>query len=80
MSETADQLKLALELDRDGDWEGAHRIVQHIESPGSYWIHAYLHRKEGDLANSQYWYDRAGQTMPDCSLDQEWHELNAHTR
>lgn len=74
---TADtaQLKKALELDRDGDWDGAHTIVQGIESTDSYWIHAYLHRKEGDLGNSSYWYGRAGKTMPDGELDQEWSEL-----
>ncbi|MBT4504391.1 MAG: hypothetical protein HOC74_42085 [Gemmatimonadetes bacterium] len=74
---TADtaQLKKALELDRDGDWDGAHTIVQGIESTDSYWIHAYLHRKEGDLGNSNYWYGRAGKTMPDGELDQEWSEL-----
>jgi len=69
------QLKKALELDRDGDWDGAHTIVQGIESTDSYWIHAYLHRKEGDLGNSNYWYGRAGKTMPDGELDQEWSEL-----
>jgi len=74
---TADtaQLKKALELDRDGDWDGAHTIVQGIESTDSYWIHAYLHRKEGDLGNSNYWYGRAGKSMPDGELDQEWSEL-----
>ena len=74
---TADtaQLKKALELDRDGDWDGAHTIVQGIESTDSYWIHAYLHRKGGDLGNSNYWYGRAGKTMPDGELDQEWSEL-----
>ena len=74
---TADtaQLKKALELDRDGDWDGAHTIVQGIESTDSYWIHADLHRKEGDLGNSNYWYGRAGKSMPDGELDQEWSEL-----
>jgi hypothetical protein len=73
-AETA-QLKKALELDRDGDWDAAHTIVQGIESTDSYWIHAYLHRKEGDLGNSNYWYGRAGKSMPDGELDQEWSEL-----
>jgi hypothetical protein len=45
------------------------------ESIDSYWIHAYLHRKEGDLGNSNYWYRRAGRTMPECDLDQEWNQL-----
>ena len=70
-----DELTKALELDRDGDWDAAHTIVQGIESPDSYWIHAYLHRKEGALGNSNYWYRRAKKTMPEYDLDQEWNEL-----
>ena len=73
-----DELKKALELDRDGNWDEAHAIVQDIESMDSYWIHAYLHRKEGDLGNSNYWYNRARQTMPTYALDQEWNELYAY--
>ncbi len=74
MSEIA-ELTQALELDRDGDWNAAHTIVQGIESPDSYWVHAYLHRKEGDLSNSGYWYGRADKPMPAYALDQEWQEL-----
>ena len=80
MTDTIGELRNALELDGSGDWDGAHRIVQEIESTDSYWIHAYLHRKEGDLANSQYWYRRAGKTMPEYGLDQEWNELHDHIR
>jgi hypothetical protein len=69
------ELKRALELDRDGYWYGAHRIVQRIESMDSYWIHAYLHRKERALGNSNYWYTKANKTMPKYDLDQEWNEL-----
>ena len=75
MTDTTQELKRALELDRDGDWDAAHRIVQGIESPDSYWIHAYLHREEGDLGNSNYWYRRAQKRMPKYALDQEWNEL-----
>ena len=75
MSINIDELTRALELDRDGDWDSAHTIVQGIESPDSYWIHAYLHRKEGALGNSNYWYRRANKTMPEYDLDQEWNEL-----
>ena len=71
-----EELQKALELDRDGDWDAAHTIVQDIESPDSYWIHAYLHRKEGDLSNSGYWYGRADKPMPEHALDQEWQELH----
>ena len=73
-----DDLKKALELDREGKWDEAHAIVQDIESMDSYWIHAYLHRKEGDLGNSNYWYNRARNTMPTYGLDQEWNELYAY--
>lgn len=80
MTHTIDELRRALELDRNGDWDAAHKIVQGIESTDSYWIHAYLHREEGDLGNSQYWYRRAGKTMPQYDLDQEWHELDEYIR
>jgi len=66
----------ALELDAEGDWDTAHQIVQKIEDLRAYRIHAYLHRKEGDLGNAGYWYSRAGQTMPDYDLDREWQELH----
>lgn len=75
MAKNISELKRALELDRDGDWDGAHSIVQGIESSDSYWIHAYLHRKEGALGNSNYWYLRAKKTMPGYNLAQEWNEL-----
>ncbi|MGW8209288.1 MAG: hypothetical protein ACWGO2_09775 [Syntrophobacteria bacterium] len=75
MANNISELKRALELDRDGDWDSAHRIVQGIESSDSYWIHAYLHRKEGALGNSNYWYRRAKKAMPEYDLAQEWNEL-----
>ena len=75
MGKNVDELARALKLDRDGDWDSAHTIVQGIDSPDSYWIHAYLHRKEGALGNSNYWYRRANKTMPEYDLDQEWNEL-----
>ena len=75
MTNNTNELKRALELDRDGDWDSAHKIVQRVESMDSYWIHAYLHRKEGALDNSSYWYNRAKKTMPKYDLDQEWNEL-----
>jgi hypothetical protein len=78
MANNISELKKALELDREGDWHGAHRIVQGIESSDSYWIHAYLHRKEGALGNSNYWYRRAKKTMPEYDLAQEWNELHEY--
>jgi hypothetical protein len=66
---------LALWHDARGDWEAAHATAQDIADPTGAWIHAYLHRKEGDLGNAAYWYRRAGK--PDCrdSLDTEWERI-----
>jgi hypothetical protein len=66
---------LALWHDGRGDWDAAHRIAQDIASDDGAWIHAYLHRKEGDLGNAGYWYRRAGRPVATTSLDDEWAEL-----
>lgn len=56
------ELIRAVEAAIAGDWEGAHAIVQRDEEdPTSCWIHACLHKIEGDEGNSRYWYRRAGQ-------------------
>ena len=65
----------ALWHDRVGDWNKAHEVSQEIHDSAGYWIHAYLHRKEGDYANAGYWYIRAEKELPDYSLEQEWTEL-----
>ena len=65
----------ALLEDARGDWDRAHQIAQSISSWEGAWIHAYLHRKEGDLGNSSYWYRRAGKAMPEYGLQREWSEL-----
>jgi hypothetical protein len=62
----------ALLLDAAGDWDGAHRIAQEIYDSDGSWVHAYLHRKEGDLGNASYWYRSAGRTKPAMSLEEEW--------
>ena len=54
------ELHRAIDLALAGDWDAAHRIVQNIEDPSAYWLHAILHKIEGDLDNSRYWYRRAG--------------------
>ncbi len=59
-------------LDAKGDWHGAHDIAQDIHDRNGSWIHAYLHRKEGDLANARYWYQKAGKNEPAVSLEEEW--------
>ena len=58
----AEELIRAAELARAGDWEGAHRIVQAREERTACWLHALLHKIEGDETNSRYWYARAGRT------------------
>lgn len=65
--------KLLDALDRAaaGDWDGAHEIVQDLEHPLASWIHANLHREEGDRGNAGYWYDRAGRTFSTSSLAAE---------
>ena len=62
----------ALLIDARGDWDAAHRIVQSSDSPDSSWVHAYLHRKEGDQGNAAYWYARAEKPVPDLPLESEW--------
>jgi hypothetical protein len=55
-----------------GDWEKAHTLIQDIEDKKAAWIHAYLHRKEGDDWNADYWYNQAGRKRPAISLEEEW--------
>jgi hypothetical protein len=62
----------ALWHDGRADWEAAHRVAQDIDTPEGAWIHAYLHRKEGDPTNAAYWYRRAAKPVPSMPLDAEW--------
>jgi hypothetical protein len=65
----------ALWWDAKGDWEKAHEGAQaHDDAPGMR-VHAYLHRKEGDQSNAEYWYRRCGVAPCVLTLDQEWDEL-----
>jgi hypothetical protein len=63
--------------DARGDWAGAHACVQDDASREGSWVHAYLHRKEGDLGNAGYWYARAGRKMPAAAvtLAAEWEQI-----
>ena len=61
--------------DAKGDWTKAHESAQQDDGPAGAWVHAYLHRKEGDLSNAGYWYSRAGKPQARISLDQEWVEI-----
>jgi hypothetical protein len=67
----------ALWHDGRGDWKRAHEIVQAERSKAAERVHAYLHRKEGDLSNADYWYNRAGAERPRGRLEAEWEELVA---
>ena len=68
------QLK-SLWYDGKGDWHQAHAQVDKLTDKESAWVHAYLHRKEGDIGNADYWYGKAQQTRPKVSLDEEWEAL-----
>ena len=73
-------LSIYLELlwyDGKGDWEQSHNLIQDIEDKNAAWIHAYLHRKEGDIWNADYWYNKAGKKRPSVSLEQEWENIVA---
>lgn len=61
----------ALALLSAGDWDGAHALVQDDPSPEAAWVHAHLHRVEGDLANAAYWYRRAGRPVATGDLHEE---------
>ena len=65
----------ALWYDAKGDWEQAHTLIQDIGDKQAAWIHAYLHRREGDVWNANYWYTKADKRMPGYSLEQEWEEI-----
>ncbi|MCS7301285.1 MAG: hypothetical protein NZ556_07010 [Fimbriimonadales bacterium] len=66
---------LGLWYDARGDWDRAHQTVQHDDTPESAWVHAYLHRKEGDISNAHYWYRRAGKPPFNGSLESEWEQI-----
>ena len=63
---------LALWWDAAGDWDRAHAIVADHEGADAAWVHAYLHRKEGDEENARYWYARAGRPVARGALEAEW--------
>ena len=67
----------ALWQDGKGDWDAAHKIVQAEHGADAEWVHAYLHRKEGDLSNAGYWYRRCNRPVSALSLEAEWAEIAA---
>ena len=66
----------ALWHDARGEWDAAHGIANDVDDKTGAWVHAYLHRKEGDAANAGYWYERAGKSPAQTSLDEEWVEIS----
>ena len=69
------QLLQALWWDAKGQWDQAHNITQEIHSNEAAAVHAYLHRKEGDIGNASYWYRSAGRPGFKGTLEQEWKSL-----
>jgi hypothetical protein len=65
----------ALWLDARGDWAGAHAAVQSGPGGDEAWVHAYLHRKEGDEGNAAYWYARARRATATGDLAAEWRTI-----
>lgn len=61
----------ALWHDAHGNWERAHELAQEAASAEGDWVHAYLHRREGDVGNARYWYSRARRKVSDATLDDE---------
>lgn len=65
----------ALYFDKVDDWNRSHELIQDLPDRNAALIHAYLHRKEGDQWNANYWYGRAGKATFEGSLDEEWEVL-----
>lgn len=65
----------SLWFDAQGNWEASHNIAQDIHDNTGSWIHAYLHRKEGDDWNAGYWYGKADRPFPKISLGEEFKQL-----
>jgi hypothetical protein len=65
----------AMWYDGKGNWDNAHDIAQEMHDREGSWIHAYLHRKEGDAGNAAYWYHRANQPVCNTTLEKEWGDI-----
>jgi hypothetical protein len=62
--------------DAKGDWHKAHSLIDSLDDRNSCWVHAYLHREEGDISNANYWYRRAGKQNPGVNLQDEWNAIS----
>ena len=69
------QILTALWYDGIGDWKKAHEITQNISTVQASEVHAYLHRKEGNNSNANYWYTKVGKKFCNKPLHEEWAEL-----
>lgn len=67
----------ALWFDGRGDWTAAHDLLQYETQGAGAWVHAYLHRKEGDNPNAAYWYRRASQPVASGNLEREWDAITS---
>ena len=65
----------ALWHDARGDWDTAHKVAQDVSDRNGAWVHAYLHRKEGDIGNARYWYGEAQKPEATDSLEAEWERI-----
>lgn len=72
-----DPARAALWWAARNDWHRAHEAAQSDEGQDAAWVHAYLHRVEGDLPNARYWYSRAGRPAQTGPLDSEWEAIAA---
>jgi len=71
-----DELLKAISFADEGKWKDAHVTVQDIDNEYAYWIHANLHREEGDVSNSKYWYRRAGRDYTEIDFKAEREEIS----
>ena len=67
----------ALWQEANGDWKATHRLAQRERTEAARWVHAYLHRVEGDLKNAKGWYRRAGRPAATGPLAAEWEAIAA---
>ncbi|WP_414565362.1 MULTISPECIES: hypothetical protein [unclassified Anabaena] len=67
----------AMWYEKQGNWDKAHEIVQNASDADSAWVHAYLHRQEGDLSNARYWYKKSNQPEFFGDINQEWEEITS---
>lgn len=65
----------ALWHDYQGDWNKSHKLIDRESDRDCAWVHAYLHRVEGDLSNARYWYRRSGKPESKLSLNEERQQI-----